>query len=165
MPAPTPSDTHNYFRSALFVGYSLVDRTFLLLADQVRAVLPESPGAPRRAATVLAITRDPDLEARCAQDLGLIEMPVPREERVAGARLFEIFLDRVVWAAGRERDDAVQHLLDERYADLDRPAADRALQGTLQQFLKTVPHEAKLSDGWRHVRAALERLGADERQV
>lgn len=149
----------------LFVGYSLVDRTFLLLADQVRAVLADSRGEARQVATVLSITRDAELGERCRPDLGLVEMPVGRGERVAGARLLELFLDRVVWKAGRVRDDAVLHLLDERYAELDRPPEDLELQRTLSEFIEKAPARAKSSQGWSHVKSALLRLGADESRL
>jgi hypothetical protein len=145
----------------MFVGYSLVDETFVLLSNQVQDVLRGAEGWDRQVATALSITKDQHLASRRPANLGLIEMPVEPGAERSGARLLEIFLDRLLWRTTTLRDDAIQHLLDERYAEMPRPPEDLTLQTTLLEFIESVPDHARRSEGWRHVRHALLQLGAD----
>jgi len=82
------------------------------------------------------------------------------DDRPEAARLMEIFLDRLSWAAAATHDLAVEYLLDARYASgLSEP--DRALREVLSGFMANASSEAKSSPGWSRVAAALKSLGAE----
>ncbi len=145
----------------LFVGYSLVDETFSLLAEQVRDVLKDSEEPPRHVGTVLPIARASEIERRCGVELDYLPMPVGAERAAEGARLLAVFLDRVAWRASQGRLDALQYLLDERYAEVERPQEDDALKQLVQEVLLRASPEARRSAGWQHIATAMRRLGAD----
>ena len=145
----------------LFVGYSLVDETFALLAQQVRDALKESEDAPRHVGTVLPVTADRAILERCGDDLNYLPMPVEPAQAGEGARLLSVFLDRVAWRASQSRLDALQYLLDERYAEVNRPPEDDALKELVLEVLSTAPDSARRSAGWEHLVTAFRRLGAD----
>jgi hypothetical protein len=142
-----------------FVGFSLTDRSFLHLAhavSEVRATAEDKnlskPG------TALALTPDECDRARFT-DLHTLSMDV--QSPIKGARLLEIFLDRVVWAAATRGDLASEYLLDDRYMS-GLTKRDAALRDLLRELLETASTDAKLSAGWKRVEACLRYLGLDE---
>jgi hypothetical protein len=78
-----------------------------------------------------------------------------------GARLLEIFLDRLLWTANTQGNLASEYLLDDRY---ERGMSDRDL--SLRKLLIRISTEAgtqaRSSSGWRRVAGCLRDLDADE---
>lgn len=145
----------------LFVGYSLVDQTFALLAQQVRDVLQDSEEPKRQVGTVLPVVEDEGIRDRCGDDLTYLPMPARPGQEAEGARLLAVFLDRVAWRASQRRLDALQYLLDQRYDDVKRPEQDDALKDLVTELLLKAKPLARSSAGWEHLAAAMRRLGAE----
>lgn len=144
----------------VFVGYSLVDSTFASLAQQVRDVLRQAEEPRGLVGTVLPIRPDPQIEQRCGDDLHYV--PMNATDDAEGARLLEVFLDRMCWSAAVHSDSALQYLLDAHYAAVEREPEDEALQQALLALIADLPTPARRSAGWPHVAQALRRLGADD---
>lgn len=145
----------------LFIGFSMTDRSFLDMAAAVARVREdaETEGGPTlpTAGTALALTssliRNHDLE----EELDFIPM-VDRESEEFGARILEIFLDRLAWAAATTHELSAEYLLDTRYASgLKDP--DKSLVDALVKFQEELPEKALASPGWDRIRAALISLG------
>lgn len=145
----------------MFVGYSLVDETFALLAQQVRDVLTDSDEPRGQVGTVLPVAEDAHLRERCGDDLAYLPMPVDPSQAAEGARLLGIFLDRVAWRASQGRLDSLQYLLDDRYAEVQRTPEDDKLKELAREVLSRSGAGARRSAGWQHFVTALRRLGAD----
>lgn len=143
----------------LFVGFSLTDESFLELAAAVSRVRAAADVAEvPKAGTALALTKEAAGRAGYTE-LHMISM-LDEDDRPEAARLMEIFLDRLSWAAAATHDLAVEYLLDDRYASgLSEP--DRALREVLSGFMANASSEAKSSPGWSRVAAALKSLGAE----
>jgi hypothetical protein len=144
----------------LFVGFSLLDDTFIRAAHQVRR-LRDDRGAPddgRRVGTALALRDEPLRQELWARDLEHVSLGTAGTPLVAAARRLEVFLDRLAAAsASRSR-----WLLDERYAALRSPE-DAALAGALSRLQRELPPSARSSSGWAALRRVLEDdLGATD---
>ncbi|MBI3224381.1 MAG: SIR2 family protein [Mycolicibacterium cosmeticum] len=143
----------------MFVGYSLTDNDFTAAADRVRHIraLAEA-GAESEFATVLALHQGSVKPQAGLTTITMLDTP----DTKAAARLLEIFLDRVSWAAAREDVRSHAHLLDPSYDDLfvDDPAATRLreLLAPLVDIGKDGP--ARQSTAWRRVESLLNDLGA-----
>ncbi|STZ41798.1 Uncharacterised protein [Mycolicibacterium gilvum] len=78
-----------------------------------------------------------------------------------GARILEIFLDRMVWTAATQSALASEYLLDKRYSSgLSDP--DAALRDLVIAMTEKASAEAKSSSGWTRVADCLRSLGADD---
>lgn len=146
----------------LFVGYSLLDETFIKSAREVREVLKHAQETRGHLGTVVPVFEQAELQVRCGNDLDYAPMPVSADRADEGARLLEVFLDRLSWAAAVARHDAWEYLLDRRYADVERSPADdavRVLAGQLQQGATALARQSK---AWSVLQVALEALGAAE---
>lgn len=146
----------------LFVGFSLTDRNFLLLAEavtKVRALAGDSeaelPG------TAAALVKS-DLDRAGYSDLHMLSMDEASPKR--GARILEIFLDRLVWSASASGALSSEYVLDDRYLS-SLSTSDVALRKAVLEMLHRVGSDAKSSAAWRHVERLLADLGADEIQV
>jgi hypothetical protein len=145
-----------------FVGFSLTDDNFLQLADAVSRVRARAQvGDPSLPGTALTLTMSERAQVRYS-DLHLISMDP--DSFPVGARLLEVFLDRMVWAAAIESDLASEYLLDERY-ESGMSAPDRALRDALGRLVEDATAEARTSIAWRRVANCLRALGADEDQL
>ena len=92
-------------------------------------------------------------------DLRMLAMGT--ESSAAGARILEIFLDRMVWTAATQSALASEYLLDNRYSTgLSGP--DAALRNLLAAMANSAGAQAKSSSGWKHVTDCLRSLGADD---
>lgn len=145
----------------MFVGYSLVDETFVELATQVRAVLREAENPRKLVGTVVPIAPNDDIERRAGTDLRYLPMPVCPVDADLGARLLQVFLDRVCWRATIERLDSMQYLLDDRYQGVSRTPGEVELRAVASRLLNDMPSGAAGSRGWKHLSQALRHLGAD----
>lgn len=149
----------------LFVGFGLTDKNFLELATAVREVRSQAEADPdddrRTAGTALALTREAaEKHQDLADDLAFISMQ-DGTDTVAAARVLEMFLDRVSWAAARRHNLAAEYLLDDRYlSGLSRE--DRALRDRLAEFTRSASPVARASAGWPRVAALLRDLGYRE---
>lgn len=143
----------------LFVGFSLTDKNFLAMAEAVSKVRARAQAARfSEPGTALALTtrgRDRALYT----DLRMLAMGT--ESSAAGARILEIFLDRMVWTAATQSALASEYLLDNRYSTgLSGP--DAALRNLLAAMANSAGAQAKSSSGWKHVTDCLRSLGADD---
>lgn len=158
----------------VFVGFGMTDKGFLSLAEAVARVRRDAeaeagPTLPT-AGTVLALAPNPSVDSALAKQLDFICMtdglPSNSSEEVKnaakqeGARLLEIFLDRIVWRAERSHNLSAAYLLDDRY-DSGLNDADRALKAALKRWESDVPASARESAGWSTVASALSSLGAE----
>ncbi|MBB2989662.1 hypothetical protein FHR72_001125 [Mycolicibacterium iranicum] len=146
----------------LFVGFSLTDKNFLAMAEAVSKVRARAQGAkPSKSGTALALTtrgRDRALYT----DLRMLSMGA--ESSAEGARILEIFLDRMVWTAATQSTLAGEYLLDNRYSSgLSGP--DAALRDLLIAMTEKASAEARSSNGWNRVADCLRSLGADDALV
>jgi len=143
----------------LFVGYSLREKSFLDLAAEVTRVRQKALSPDHTSAgSALSLTRKPgDLNVD-HQDLILVSMNGRSFEE--GARVLEIFLDRLCWKAASSDEWAAQYLLDVDYAT-GLTDSEKSLRNALRTFLKTVDMKAKSSAGWPTIAKALRNLGAD----
>lgn len=143
----------------LFVGFSLTDENFLAMADAVSKVRARAQQAePSEPGTALALTDQHRDRARYA-DLRMLSMGA--QSSTEGARVLEMFLDRMVWAAARQSALAGEYLLDGRYSS-GLSDADIALRDLLTAMAENASTQAKSSSGWRRVADCLRSLGADD---
>ncbi|RJK97958.1 SIR2 family NAD-dependent protein deacylase [Vallicoccus soli] len=133
----------------LFVGFSLLDDTFIRAAHQVRRLREEHGGPP--VGTALALREEPLRQELWAQDLTQVSLGGATTPLPAAARRLEVLLDRVA-ASSTPRSG---WLLDDRYAALRSPQ-DAALAGALARLRRELPEEATGSPAWEEVRALLE---------
>jgi len=134
----------------LFVGYSMKDPTFLEAAERVASVRRlADPTLQEPIATVLALCSG-DVEPQ--PGLHVINM-ADSSDAAAAARVLEVFLDRMVWAATLARG-CYGYLLDPRYQDL-HSSADADLARRLQGVAGGSPD----SPAWPAVAELLRRLG------
>jgi len=145
----------------LFIGSSLRDETFIRSARQVRTVLKTAEESRGWLGTVVPVFRDEDLRVRCGKELLYRPMPYDADQDDSGARMLEIFLDRLAWTAAMARHDAWEYLMDPRYAGVERLAEDDAVRELAQRMLDGATPEVRSSKAWRVLADALQRLGAD----
>lgn len=152
----------------LFVGFGLVDRNFLKLAEAVNRVRREAEDSDDQdspvAGTALGL-RHGDLDAtKWSGDLDVLAMTkdAPVEE---SARVLEIFLDRLAWSADREQNLSAQYFLDARYDEQFTDPADVTLRNGLVSFMDSLPPLVGRSSGWGVVERALRDLGVDAASV
>ncbi len=143
----------------MFVGYSLEDDDFTAAAERVRRVraLAETT-TESEFATVLALHPESVKPHAGLKTISMLNTPDTR----AAARLLEIFLDRVAWAAAREDARSHAHLLDPSYDDLfvGDPAATR-LREMLANLVNVEEEDlARQHPGWKRVESLLNDLGA-----
>ena len=143
----------------LFVGFSLTDKNFLAMAEAVSKVRARALGAePSKPGTALALTAEGADRARYT-DLRMLSMAADSDKE--GARVLEIFLDRLVWTAATQSELASEYLLDYRYSSgLSDP--DRALRDDLVAMAKSASAEVRSSSGWKRIADSLRSLGADD---
>lgn len=143
----------------MFVGYSLEDDDFTAAAERVRRVRALAETATETEfATVLALHPGSVKPHAGLKTITMLDAPDTR----AAARLLEIFLDRVSWAAAREDARSHAHLLDPSYDDLfvGDPAATR-LRELLAHLVDTKKDDpARKHPGWPRVESLLNNLGA-----
>jgi hypothetical protein len=151
----------------LFVGYSLEDHDFAELAVGVKRVrdraLDVDATSRRPAGTALALHPHSVNAEQWRGEVDVIGMSEDGDSSRA-ARLLEIFLDRVAWAALQTGEVAAEYLLDERYA-AGASTADKALRDALVTFLQQLPPQATASAGWSKTAALLRSLGADPKSL
>jgi hypothetical protein len=141
----------------LFVGFGLQDKSFLELACGVSNVRKRAKGEePRVTGTALALTNS-DVATAEYRDLDMVHMH--DDSLTEGARILEIFLDRLAWQAARQNDLATEYLLDTRYAT--GLGYDEEVLRALLAPLQSANRMATLSPGWSRVEAMLKSLGAD----
>lgn len=142
----------------LFVGFSLTDNNFLAMAEAVSKVRARAQDRESlKPGTALALTAE-GLERARYKDLEMLSMGAESPEK--GARILEIFLDRLVWAAATQSELATEYLLDGRYAS-GLSERDRALRDLLVSMVETATPQAKSSSGWKRVEECLRSLGAE----
>ncbi|MBB2770726.1 UNVERIFIED_ORG: hypothetical protein GGE11_001639 [Mycolicibacterium obuense] len=143
----------------LFVGFSLTDKNFLAMAEAVSKVRARAQGRQSsKPGTALALTAE-GLERAQYKDLEMLSMGAESSEE--GARILEIFLDRLVWTASKQSELSNEYLLDGRYASgLSKP--DNALRDLLVEMVETASQQAKSSSGWKRVEECLRSLGYAE---
>ncbi|HYP43751.1 MAG TPA: hypothetical protein VEQ66_00950, partial [Propionibacteriaceae bacterium] len=112
------------------------------------------------AGTALALSQSQVKHQGLEPELEFLTM-TDTDDVQAGARILEIFLDRLAWAAARTHDLSAQYLLDDRYAS-GLNQADRTLRDALNKLEQDLPDEAHTSPGWARVRSTLISLGARE---
>lgn len=140
----------------LFVGFSLTDKNFLAMAEAVSKVRARAQNRESsKPGTALALTAK-GLERAKYKDLDMLSMG--GASSAGGARVLEIFLDRLVWAASTESELANEYLLDGRYAS-GLSERDRALRDLLVDMVETASLQAKSSSGWTRVEECLRSLG------
>ena len=141
-----------------FVGFSLTDSNFLKLAQAVSAIRSRAKGVDRtKSGTAVGLT-DEDCGRARYKDLKMVSMKAnsPGE----GARLLEIFLDRLVWRACKGSDLSSEYLLDGRYASgLSKP--DLELRDALIDMRDNLSTQAMRTTGWERVAKCLRDLGDD----
>ncbi|KUI34667.1 hypothetical protein AU195_09085 [Mycobacterium sp. IS-1496] len=143
----------------LFVGFSLTDKNFLAMAEAVSKVRARARDRESsKPGTALALTAK-GLERAQYKDLDMLSMGAESSEK--GARILEIFLDRLVWAASTQSELATEYLLDKRYAS-GLSERDRALRDLLLEMVNTATPEARSSSGWKRVEECLHSLGYAE---
>lgn len=143
----------------LFVGFSLTDENFLAMADAVSKVRARAQQAePSEPGTALALTDRGRDRARYA-DLRMLSMGA--HSSTEGARVLEMFLDRMVWTAAAQSALAGEYLLDGRYSS-GLSDADIALRDLLTAMAENAGPQAKSSSGWARVADCLRSLGADD---
>ncbi|WP_293240456.1 SIR2 family protein [Mycolicibacterium sp.] len=142
----------------LFVGFSLTDKNFLALADavtKVRALAVDSVAEPPGTAIALV---EADVERAGYSDLQMLWMDESSPKR--GARLLEVFLDRIVWSASRLSDLSSEYVLDDRYLS-GLSDADLALRDAILKLRRDAGPDARSSTAWGHVQRLLTELGGD----
>jgi hypothetical protein len=148
----------------LFVGFSLQDEDFLVLASAVQRVRHEAEeatdGTMPLAGTALALYDGTLPSAPWRGDLDIRPVSDVKDDRIA-ARTLEVFLDRLVWEADRRRELRAEYLLDERYDGGFNELADQALREGLRRLVRELPSEAGGSSGWPTLRDSLIKMGAD----
>ncbi|BBZ62525.1 SIR2 family protein [Mycolicibacterium monacense] len=143
----------------LFVGFSLTDKNFLAMAEAVSKVRARAQDRESsKPGTALALTAE-GLERAQYKDLEMLSMGAASSAE--GARILEIFLDRLVWAASTESELATEYLLDGRYAS-GLSERDGALRDLLIGMVETASPQAKSSSGWKRVEECLRSLGYAE---
>lgn len=143
----------------LFVGFSLTDKNFLAMAEAVSKVRARAQDRESsKPGTALALTAE-GLERAKYKDLDMLSMG--GASSAGGARVLEIFLDRLVWAASTESELANEYLLDGRYAS-GLSERDRALRDLLVDMVENASPQAKSSSGWTRVEECLRSLGYAE---
>lgn len=142
-----------------FVGYSLEDEDFTAAAERVRRVRAlANTESKDDFATVLALHPGAVRPQEGVKTIAMRDTP----DTPAAARMLEIFLDRVAWAAARADARSHAHLLDPHYDDLfiDDPATTR-LRNLLMQLVDLDRGDpARKSSAWKRVEAFLSDLGA-----
>lgn len=145
----------------LFVGFSLTDTNFLAMAEAVSRVRAKAQDPEdSKPGTALALTAAGMAQARYT-DLNMLSMGA--ENPAEGARILEIFLDRMAWTAATRGDLSSEYLLDARYSS-GLSQNDSALRQLLDDMTKYAPSQAKASSGWERVVRCLRDLGADLQQ-
>ncbi|KUI25596.1 hypothetical protein AU196_22575 [Mycobacterium sp. IS-1742] len=140
----------------LFVGFSLTDTNFLAMAKAVSKVRARAHDRESsKPGTALALTAK-GLERAQYKDLEMLSMGA--ESSAKGARILEIFLDRLVWAASTQSELSNEYLLDSRYAS-GLSEQDRALRDLLVNLVESASPQAKSSSGWKRVEECLRSLG------
>jgi len=142
----------------LFVGYSMGDPDFVESANRVRDVRGlASHDADNDFATILAlhpgaVSAHPDFQT--------VPMLDGRDDTTA-ARLLEIFLDRLSWAASKHGEGSHSYLLDPNYGDLLAEDPDNTRLRDLLAELVTLPVDdpARRSTGWKFVQDLITELG------
>lgn len=146
-------------RHVLFVGFSLLDDTFIRVAHQTRRVLERSaaPGAsPAQVGTALALREDPVRRELWQADLDYVSVAGSDVPVAEAARRLEVFLDRLAVSS----TSRLGWLLDPRYVGL-RTGADSALAEALEQLRKGLGEDARQSAAWEPLHALLvHELGA-----
>lgn len=141
------------------MGFSLTDTIFLNLARPVSKVRARAEGGESSTpGTALALTDDGMHRAKF-KNLEMLSMGAGSSEN--GARILEIFLDRLVWAASTESELSNEYLLDGRY-ESGLSECDRALRDLLVGMVEAAPSDAKSSGGWKRVEECLQSLGYPE---
>jgi len=153
-------------KQMMFVGFSLNDANFLRIADAVRRALrstsPQPPHPARTGRTfgvALSLSRNPLLEELWRNDLEWVAMQDSADEsegisHLEAACRLDIFLDYLLAQAS----SSTAHLLDHRF-DGVLSDTERTLRDSLENFLKTVPDEARQAPAWSHVEELFERMG------
>lgn len=142
----------------LFVGFSLTDDNFLTLANAVSTVRAQAGNSESsKPGTALALTEAGLAQARYT-DLNMLSMGA--DDPAGGARILEIFLDRMAWTAATRGDLASEYLLDARYSS-GLSDSDAALRRLLLEMSNSATSQAKASSGWQRVVRCLRDLGAD----
>lgn len=146
----------------LFVGYSLVDHDFGLVADGVKVVRDSAETGSRRppAGTALALHPGAVDEDKWRGEVEVLTLGESHD--VAGAaRTLEIFLDRLAWASLQTGELSGEYLLDSRFEAGSSPA-DHALRGALEGLAAAKGSVAEESPTWPRVHHFLASLGLDE---
>jgi hypothetical protein len=138
-------------RHMLFVGFSLLDDTFIRIAHQTRRVLQRTQVSAGTAhvGTVLALRDDPVRRELWEQDLNFLSLSPAGTPLPVAARRLEVFLDRVASGATAQYG----WLLDPRYSGL-RTAADDELARALTG-LSGGPSALRESPAWDPVQRLL----------
>ena len=138
-------------RHVLFVGFSLLDDTFIRVAHQTHRVLARET----RVGTALGLRDDPIRRELWEADLDYVSVAGSDTPLPEAARLLEIFLDRLAASSASRYG----WLLDPRYAGL-RTEPDSALANAVDVLLTGLGADARSSPGWPALGRALEHLGA-----
>ena len=142
----------------LFVGYSMREESFLRLANEVTRVRKQAQSQELEP-TGTAISLTPtELDKSGYEDLVTVSMNT--SSVAEGARLLEVFLDRLCWKAASSADWAAQYLMDRDYGS-GLTDNERALRDALYGFLTNVGTDARTSSGWPRIVDALTALGVD----
>jgi NAD-dependent SIR2 family protein deacetylase len=140
-------------RHLVFVGYSLRDRDFVELANEVAAILARSKAAHTQIGTVLTLTEPTQERATQWADSFRILSAGDDDPEITNAdgRLLEIFLDRMAWRAA---EDEWSWILDDRFIHLLEEGEDRKFAEILKHL--QIPESAK----WNALREVLKSYGA-----
>ncbi|MCB1286341.1 MAG: SIR2 family protein [Mycobacterium sp.] len=143
----------------MFVGFSMADADFLDAAtrvDAVRALAGKQD--PRYVATVLALHPQAVMARAGFKVVSMLEDP----DEQSAARILEIFLDRVSWAATTEGPAASTYLLHPDYEDLFADEESTViLRKQLEKLVNDVGARSPVwgNRGWKQVAALLSQLG------
>lgn len=137
----------------------MVDDTFARLTHQVLRVLEQYGAESRPMATVVHLTAEPAREALYNEGLAHVALAPEGSSVRDAARVLELFLDRLGWAASRARSGSERYLLDTRYDGLERPPEEQRLKERLRSFLAETTPEERETAAWRRVAQALSDLG------
>jgi NAD-dependent SIR2 family protein deacetylase len=139
-------------RHLVFVGYSMRDRDFNRMTEEVARVLRASGAPHRRVGTVLSLAPQTTMANETAGIKTVIVGDENPEPTPGDARLLEIFLDRMAWRAARHESSWI---LDSRYEALLGTPAERAAARSLRRMV--IPE----GDRWDGLRAAFQSHGVD----
>ena len=142
----------------LFVGFSFKDQDFLDLAEAVSVIRAAAKsGSVKPVGTAIALTQS-DADSVGYRDLETVVMRSVGPDE--GARMLEIFLDRLAWTAIKNHSLSAEYLLDERY-ESGLSDNDQRLRDLLERLEDDADSDARRSSGWSRVAACLRDLGRD----